>query len=408
MGYELVELGDVITNITTGPFGSNLKVSCFVPKGFPVVDGANLRGYKLTDNITKFVTDEKARSLSRSIAHRGDVVATISGNVGQVAYVPDDSAYTGYLCSQRQFKMSFDTSRVYVPYLVYYLHTREGQHQILSFVNQTGVPALAQPTKNFKRIVVPLPSLKQQMAIARIPELLDNAIELNSRTNGYLAKLLETEFAENFGKSCPATSTRLGDVLRISTNSLNPKEHANEMWEHYSIPSFDETHRPVIEMASSIKSNKYVVSRNSILISKLNPSIKRFWLPACLTKRSVCSTEFIVYEPLIPAHKSFYASVISSDAFQNYLLAHVTGSTGSRQRVQPKTTLEYAIPNPGDEEIEKYCSFADPIYAKIERNEMESANLEHLRDGLLPKLMSGEIDVSKVDLTQPNSHLSGC
>lgn len=187
MGYELVELGDVIANIATGPFGSNLKVSCFVPKGFPVVDGANLRGYKLTDNITKFVTDEKASSLSRSIAHRGDVVATISGNVGQVAYIPDDSAYAGYLCSQRQFKMSFDTNRVYVPYLVYYLHTREGQHQILSFVNQTGVPALAQPTKNFKRIVVPLPSLKQQMAITRIPELLDDAIELNSRTNGYLA-----------------------------------------------------------------------------------------------------------------------------------------------------------------------------------------------------------------------------
>lgn len=186
MGFRLVELGDVITSIATGPFGSNLKVSCFTPSGFPVVDGANLKGYKLTDNITKYVSEEKAASLSRSIAHRGDVVATISGNVGQVSYIPNDSAYPAYLCSQRQFKVTFDTSRVYVPYLVYYLHTREGQHQILSFVNQTGVPALAQPTRNFKRIVAPLPPLEEQIAIARIPELLDRSIELNNQVNGYL------------------------------------------------------------------------------------------------------------------------------------------------------------------------------------------------------------------------------
>ena len=140
-----IELGAVITDIAAGPFGSNLKVSSFVDSGFPIVDGANLKGYKVTDNITKFVTEEKARSLHRSIAHRGDVVVTISGTVGQISYIPEDSQYSEYLCSQRQFRATFDTSRVYVPYLVFYFHTYEGQHKILSFANQTGVPALAQP-----------------------------------------------------------------------------------------------------------------------------------------------------------------------------------------------------------------------------------------------------------------------
>ena len=69
---EKIKLGDVIIDIAAGPFGSNLKVSCFVDDGFPIVDGANLKGYKLTDNITKFVTEEKARSLHRSIAKRND------------------------------------------------------------------------------------------------------------------------------------------------------------------------------------------------------------------------------------------------------------------------------------------------------------------------------------------------
>lgn len=186
MGYE-IELSEVITDIAAGPFGSNLKVSCFVPSGFPIIDGANLKGLKVTDNLTKFVTEEKARSLSRSIAKRGDVVVTISGTLGQIAYIPNDSLYEEYLCSQRQFKVSFDTSKVYVPYLVFYFHTREGQNKILAFANQTGVPALSQPTKNFKKIHLDLPSLEKQRKIARIGELLTEKIELNNRLNGYLA-----------------------------------------------------------------------------------------------------------------------------------------------------------------------------------------------------------------------------
>lgn len=186
MGSEIV-LSDVITDIAAGPFGSNLKVSCFVPSGFPIIDGANLKGFKVTDNLTKFVTEEKARSLSRSIAKRGDVVVTISGTLGQISYIPEDSAYEEYLCSQRQFKVTFDTSKVYVPYLVFYFHTREGRGKLLAFANQTGVPALAQPTKNFKRIALELPELEQQRKIALIAELLTAKIEANAKLNGYLA-----------------------------------------------------------------------------------------------------------------------------------------------------------------------------------------------------------------------------
>ena len=227
---------------------------------------------------------------------------------------------------------------------------------------------------------------------------------VDALANGYLAALIAARFAEDFGDDCH--TARLGDVLRISTKTAKPQDHAGEIWEHYSIPAFDESHRPVMEPANEIKSNKYIVSRNSILISKLNPSIKRFWLPACLTDHPVCSTEFIVFEPTRPENKSFYSAAISSNNFQNYLMAHVTGSTGSRQRAQPKSTLDFPMPNPSESEIHKFCSFADPIYAQMECCTRESANLERLRDTLLPKLMSGEIDVSKIEVpTSPNSHL---
>ena len=64
------------------------------------------------------------------------------------------------------------------------------------------------------------------------------------------------------------------------------------------------------------------------------------------------------------------------------------------------------MPNPGARAVKEYCEFADPLYMQIQINEFSSMQLEKLRDALLPKLMSGEIDVSKVDLTQLNSHLA--
>ena len=187
MYTETIKLDSVITDIAAGPFGSNLKVSCFVDYGFPIVDGANLKSFKVTDNITKYVTEEKARSLHRSIARRNDVVVTISGTLGQIAYIPENSMFEEYLCSQRQFRVTFDTDRVYVPYLVYYFHSREGQHKILSFANQTGVPALSQPLKNFRNIEVNLPDINTQKRIASVLNSLDDKIELNTKINENLA-----------------------------------------------------------------------------------------------------------------------------------------------------------------------------------------------------------------------------
>ncbi len=211
-------------------------------------------------------------------------------------------------------------------------------------------------------------------------------------------------FSEKFEKNRIETC-RLTDVLSISTKSLRPQDNSGKIWEHYSIPAFDNGKRPVFELADSIKSNKYAVDRNSILVSKLNPSIKRIWIPLCLTDVSVCSTEFIVYKPNKPEYMGFYFAALNSSKFYNYLLAHVSGTTGSRQRSQPTATLNYSMPNPGQEEIEKFCSFANPALYLIEEHEIENMRLENLRDTLLSKLMFGEIDVSKVDITQLNNHL---
>lgn len=186
MTTTTIELSSVIKDIAAGPFGSNLKVSCFVDDGFPIIDGANLKGLKVTDNITKYVTEEKARSLHRAIAKRGDVVVTISGTLGQIAYIPQNSKYEEYLVSQRQFRVTFDESKVSVPYLVYYFHSFEGQNKILAFASQVGVPALSQPLKNFRQITLNLPPLDIQQKIANMMDSITDKIENNRAINNNL------------------------------------------------------------------------------------------------------------------------------------------------------------------------------------------------------------------------------
>lgn len=406
MERKLIQLSDVITDIAAGPFGSNLKVSCFVNDGFPIIDGANLKGFKVTDNITKFVTEEKARSLHRSIAKRGDVVVTISGTLGQIAYISDDSNYEEYLCSQRQFRVTFDTTKVYVPYLVFYFHTYEGKHKILSFANQVGVPALSQPLKNFRQISVQLPTLETQKKIASIVETINGKIEQNEIINNNLEQQAQVIFKSWFVDFEPYDGvmpsnwhiSQLGSIARISTEVFSPSKSPNVEVEHYSIPAYDEKHYPVFENSDGIKSNKYRLTSNSVMISKLNPDTKRIWRPYCVSNRPICSTEFIVYEPINPLNRDFVYSIVDSVGFSAYLCSHTTGSTNSRQRATPSITLNYNIVLPDDKTLRSFCSIVTPMYDAIENNIKENQKLAITRDILLPKLMSGELDVSDIDL----------
>ena len=288
------------------------------------------------------------------------------------------------------------------PRFVYYLL------QTIPWQGYTTASAVPGVNRNHVNLCpVKIPDRATQDAIVEVLDSIVDKIALNNQLNDYLLELVSSVFAHRFSNN--VNTTELKNVLSISTKALKPQEHAGEIWEHYSIPAFDEKHRPVFEPASGIKSNKYQIDSECILISKLNPSTKRIWMPYCSSNNAVCSTEFIVYRPYLKEYKSFYYAAIDSPRFTDYLLEHVSGSTGSRQRAQPKDTLNYLMPNPGKEEIKDFCTFADPIYRHIQINEQQTAKLELLRDALLPKLMSGEIDVSKVDLTQlTNNHLADC
>lgn len=253
---------------------------------------------------------------------------------------------------------------------------------------------------------IDFPKLSDQVKIAGVLKSLDDKIALNNAINNNLEQQTQAifkswfvDFELNYGiMPSDWKVSQLGSIAKISTEVFSPAKNPNVEVEHYSIPAYDEKRYPVFETSNGIKSNKYRLSSNSVMISKLNPDTKRIWRPYCISDNPICSTEFIVYEPINPLNRDFIYSIIDSVGFSAFLCSHTTGSTNSRQRATPSITLTYDIIVPDEKTIQAFCSIVSPMYDTIENNIKENQKLAETRDKLLPKLMSGELDVSGIDL----------
>lgn len=253
-------------------------------------------------------------------------------------------------------------------------------------------------------LTIPVPPLNIQEVIVKTLQCIEEKIDCNNSINDNLQQQAELLYHERFETvdrdKLPVgwCIVRLGDVATISKKSFNPAKEPEILLEHYSIPAFDEAHFPVFEPSTAIKSNKFIVDDSCFMISKLNPTTKRVWKPYCLTENAVCSTEFIVYKAKSQEITDFLYSVIDSASFSDFMCSHVTGSTGSRQRTTPSDTLAFELVLPNAEEIAEYQGIVSPMFEQIKCNAIENDRLKRLRDSLLPKLMSGEIDVSAIQL----------
>lgn len=204
------------------------------------------------------------------------------------------------------------------------------------------------------------------------------------------------QFTEELGWIPEGWTLRSFESLAtLETESVKPFEQPSTVWEHYSIPSYDSSGMPSWDRGDEIKSNKYRVKPGAVLSSKLNPETERTWWPFMLDAHAaICSTEFMQFVPKNQDEQAFVYSLIRSEPFQANILKRVTGSTGSRQRAQPKEIAKIGILDCGDTLRAEFVKVALPLFQSVRSNSLQNQTLKKLRDTLLPKLISGGVSIS--------------
>ncbi|HIH8144084.1 TPA: restriction endonuclease subunit S [Staphylococcus aureus] len=187
---------------------------------------------------------------------------------------------------------------------------------------------------------------------------------------------------------------KLKDIASHKKETFNPKKSEEVTVKHFSLPAYDNEEQAIEEEVNKIKSNKWIINNNCVLFSKMNPDTKRIWLPVIDNKKlNVASSEFVVMESPNNKINSFIYNICLNSQFIDYLKANTTGSTNSRQRVKPTIAVNYKLAIE-DSIVKKYSEIITPYMEEMKILRSEIGKLTQLRDTLLPKLMSGELEIS--------------
>jgi type I restriction enzyme S subunit len=301
-------------------------------------------------------------------------------------------------------------------FLFYYL----GLPRVTAWISNQAIGATL-PNLNtaiLRSVPIAYPSLPVQKSIASILSAYDNLIDNNTRRIKILEEMAQAIYREWFvhfrfpgHKKVKLVNSPIGpipegwkvgqisDVASIFRDSVYPADYEGETFEHFSIPAYDQGRLPTLDLGETIKSNKHVIAESCVLLSKLNPRIPRVWLPILSgSHRAVASTEFLVLAAGSQSSREFVYCLCASSEFLGAFAGRALGTSTSHQRVKPDDFLSMEIFVPGRPITLEFSELVAPILSSANTLRLKNQNLRQTRDLLLPKLVSGEVDVSDLDI----------
>lgn len=339
---------------------------------------------------------QEAPSRARRLAKHEDIVYSsvrpIQRHYGFIEHPSDNLVVsTGFVV------ITCKKNKVDPKFTYYYLTLDQivEELDIIAEASTSTYPSLK--PSDIEKLVVKFPvDVTEQRAIADVLTCLDDKIDLLHRQNKTLEAMGETLFRQWFVEDAQEnwTDCSVSDFADHAKENVIPQNHADNLFSHYSIPSFDNERRPTLEPGREILSNKFKVLPYSILVSKLNPRTPRIW-PICelSNDNSICSTEFQVIKPKSQDLFGFILFLLRSNEATDALIMAASGTSGSHQRVRPEDILNIGIKLPSETLAKKFSDLVMPNITKMQANLSQIQTLEKLRDTLLPKLLSGEVKV---------------
>lgn len=244
-----------------------------------------------------------------------------------------------------------------------------------------------------KNLEVEVPKLEEQEKIGNLLKAIDDKIELNNVINNNLATLLQAVYQERFSSvDLVTTQGVLSDICsyskeKVDVSKLNVRTYfSTENMLPDKGGATAATSLPTIRQTTACH-------KGDTLISNIRPYFKKI---IYCENECGCSTDVLCFTPLQSRYATYLFSTLYTDRFFAFMVA---GSKGTKMpRGDKQQIMTYPVVLPSDEELEAFNALALPILAQIHSNRGENERLIAARDTLLPRLMSGELDVSDIDL----------
>ena len=345
----------------------------------------------------RYISDETYNTWFRSHPLPGDILFVNKGTPGRVCMVPDS---VDFCIAQDMIALRADSKKIYNKYLFAVLRSREIQQQIYNTNVGDVIPHFK---KQFlDQLLIPVPEWSIQKEIGDLYYTISLEAEYNKKINDNLqqqARAIYKEWFIDFGSTSGTTPDtwkhgKLKDVLQLHKRAI--KSGANTTLPYLPIDTIPMQSFGVTEFRPNdeAKSSLITFQKDDIIVGAMRVYFHRVVLAPCdgIT-RTTCFT-------LSPYNSKYLSYAL--------LTCDLDSSIDHAQNTSKGSTMPYAVWDGGMGEIEivippidvaeEFNNSVLPMLRQIQRNCEEIQILGNLRDTLLPKLMSGEIDVSDVKL----------
>ncbi|WP_435145338.1 restriction endonuclease subunit S [Faecalibacterium prausnitzii] len=398
-----------LADIQTGPFGSQLHKEDYVADGTPIVTVEHLGNKMFSEQNLPRVSNTDKNRLKKYVLKQGDIVFSRVGSVDRCSYV--DQKHDGWMFSGRCLRVR-PTSEIDSEYLYYYFCLEETKQFVRNIAVGATMPSIN--TKLLGEVVVTFPELEQQKRISGILSAIDSKIEVNQKINDNLQKQLYeiykawyqdflcidnlTLIESPYGKIPQGWHySMLGDLCKSVSVTHNFNTEQLIFLNTGDVEDGMFLHSDYMAVADMPGQAKKTIMQNDILYSEIRPINRHFAYVDFQADNYVVSTKLMVIRATSFDSRRLYHFLTLQDTLEELQMqAESRSGTFPQIRFENISKLPILIADSNTETA--FVTLLHAAYNQIEHNNSENKKLSELRNSLLPQLMSGKIDVSRIRL----------
>ena len=364
--------------------------------GRKLITSKHLKGYYLDFESANWISSEDyEKVIARSSVEQWDILYSMIGTIGNV-YL-EKNPVVDYACKNVGiFKFGGNCNKAY--WMYYYLKSPQAMEFIKAHLR--GTTQLYVPLATLREMPVPVPDEEEMNKIVAILRTLDDKIQCSIKINDNLYEMVNVYYTSLF-KDVGCEMTTIGNYAeRIYSGGTPTTSNAAYWGGTFGWFSSGETrNRFVNSTEKSItqtgidNSSTKLASKHDIVMASAGQGFTRGQTSMLLIDTYVNQSVIVIH-----ADRNILPYLFWNLANRYEELRAISDSSSIRGSLTTKMIAAFEIPCANNDVIQTFSDFAWAVIPQIENNLLENERLAALRDSLLPKLMSGEIDVSTVHL----------